>query len=68
MSVGRPAPGQLPSSQGHRAGGDPTGGARKASLRSWHWSQALGKSRISINKAHGVQPSGPGAQPERRLG
>lgn len=38
----------------------------RASLRSWHWSQALGKSRVSINTAHRVGPSRPGAQPGGR--
>lgn len=42
-------------------------GPGKASLRSWHWSQPLEKSRISINRAHGVEPCRLRAQPEQRV-
>lgn len=42
-------------------------GTGRASLRSGHWSQALGKSRVSVNTAHSVRPSRPGARPGRRV-
>lgn len=42
-------------------------GPGKASLRSWHWSQALEKSRISINRAHGAEPCRLRVQPEQSV-